>query len=72
MFQYFHDFYAGAETCYYLDEFKLKTNYLSLFSDMLDSFKQKAPLLEAMFLHIKYSDILKERFLQANVFTNEL
>ena len=51
---------------------KAQTSDLSLFGEMLDCFKQKAPLLEAMFLHIKYSDTLKDRFLKANVFAEEL
>ena len=35
---------------------------------MLDCFKQKASVIDAIFLHIQYSDILKERFAKANVF----
>ena len=72
LLQYFHGFYTGTETCYYLNEYKPQTSQYSLFTDMLVSFKQKAPLLEAIFSHIKYSETLKEKFLQANVFTEEL
>ena len=39
---------------------------------MLVFFKQKLSLFEDIFLHIKYSVVLKEIFLKANVFTEDL
>ena len=42
------------------------------FTDLLDIFKSKSSEIDEMFLHIKYSEILRERFLKANVLTREL
>ena len=57
---------------FYLKGSKVQTSNYSLFANLLDTFKEKASVLDAMFLHIQYSDILREKFVKANVYINEL
>lgn len=56
---------------WYLNGSKAQTNQYSLFANLLDGFKEKASVLDAIFSHIEYSDILRDRFAKANIFTNE-
>lgn len=58
-------------SCLYLNGSKTQTNQYSLFANILETFREKASVLDAIFLHIEYSDTLKERFTKANIFTNE-
>ncbi|HNG96779.1 MAG TPA: hypothetical protein PLW93_00750 [Candidatus Absconditabacterales bacterium] len=50
---------------------KPQTDVYRVFNELVGDFKQKASLLDAIFLHIHHTPILKERFIQAKVFTAE-
>ena len=50
---------------------KPQTDIGLLFKDLVGDFKQKASLLDAIFLHIHHTPILKERFTQAKLITAE-
>ena len=51
----------------YLDGSKVRTSQYSLFASLLDSFREKASVLDAIFSHIEYSDLLRGRFLDVGV-----
>ena len=48
-----------------------QTNGYSLFSDLLDCYKRESTKIDSIFDYIKNSEELRERFLKANLITNE-